>query len=236
MAPSCRAMGPISNVNYIINHEGWLRSYKEDQPHVQFCGEVARRQLSKSRHFMAENPHPSWLLHEPPWPMVCQNPKVCIVTFDQCMLGLRHHRDKKLVKKPTMLVCSAEVLTEPFRNLKCNGRHEHSQAWGRGLDRLQVWPWNFAERIVQSIVLLKKWLRKAEPLYPVRDVGTAPGSPGDEVGPNSSDDPGPDEAGPNSSDEEPWWYRCPGCRGRKASTRREHTRVEGECKFPIRRR
>ena len=55
MAPSCRAMGPPSNVNYRINYDGWHQSYEGDKPHIQFCGEAALSQLNRSRHFIAEN-------------------------------------------------------------------------------------------------------------------------------------------------------------------------------------
>ena len=59
MAPSCRTLGPPSNVNYQINHETWCEHYEEDAPHVRFCGDAALHQIKKKRHFLAENhiPH-----------------------------------------------------------------------------------------------------------------------------------------------------------------------------------
>ena len=131
MAPSCRALGPPSNLNYHIHHETWLKSYEEDAPHVRFCGTAAQKQLKQGRHFIVENPWPTWLFHEPPWPAVCQNQQVCSVIVDQCMMGLKN-RDGLHVKKPTILVASHPALLEPFKGMRCNGKHVHSQAfWPR---------------------------------------------------------------------------------------------------------
>ena len=58
MAPSCRALGPPSNVNFHINHSTWCQHYEEDAPHVRFCGKAALHQLTHDRHFVVENPKP----------------------------------------------------------------------------------------------------------------------------------------------------------------------------------
>ena len=101
MAPSCRTLGPPSNVNYQTNHPTWCRHYEEDAPHIRFCGKAAQHQIEKGRHFAVENPYPTWLFHEMPWPTVCQDSRVCSVIVDQCMLGLKN-ADGQLVKKPTI--------------------------------------------------------------------------------------------------------------------------------------
>ena len=57
MGPQCRPLG--------INYDTWLRRYKEDMPHASFCGRAALHQMRKGRHFIVENPWPTWLLEEP---------------------------------------------------------------------------------------------------------------------------------------------------------------------------
>ena len=66
LAPSCRSMGPMSHVSHVVNYQMWLRHYQEDAPHIKLCGTAAAHQLSKGRHFLCEQPNPTWLFHEPP--------------------------------------------------------------------------------------------------------------------------------------------------------------------------
>ena len=128
---------------------------------MRFCGEVAKRQLAKGRHFIVEQPWPTWLLHEPPWPSVAQNPRTKSVIIDQCRVGQKGPTGLP-AKKPTMLMASSEELLQPFNNLRCTGNREHDVCWGSShLHHLQKWTWNFAERIVEGIVRLKARLTRA---------------------------------------------------------------------------
>ena len=160
MGPSCRTLGPPSNVNMAINYETWLKHYNEDMPHVRFCGRAALHQLQKLRVFRLEHPFPSWITHGEPWPVVLNDPRVSARIIDQCMLG-QVGKDKLPAKKPTMVAASDEELLKPFENLRCDGSHLHSQTWsGGGLSQLQEWTWNFAERIVTGTIALKQKRRK----------------------------------------------------------------------------
>ena len=179
MAPSCRAFGPPSHVNYVVNHATWRTHYDEDAPHVRFCGKAALHQLHQGRHFFVEQPSPTWLFHEPPWPTVCQHPQVKAECIDQCMVGLVNQRGER-IRKPTVLVASHPALLEPFAGLRCSGRHLHGETWGSGLRHLQAWTWNFAERIVEGIVRLKMQLKHDELglLQHSEDVSPTPGDGG----------------------------------------------------------
>ena len=99
-----------------------------------------------------------------------------------------------------------------FANLRCKGNHRHEDNWGKSkqLQELQVWPWQLAERLIAGIQALLQDLKRQN-TYP--ELGTGPGDPDQE------DPPEP-------------WLKCPGCKGRMARARREHTRVRGECKYP----
>ena len=55
MGPSCRTLGPPSNLNMVINYETWKRHSDEDQPHVSFCGHAALTQMRRLRHFFLEH-------------------------------------------------------------------------------------------------------------------------------------------------------------------------------------
>ena len=239
MGPSCRTLGPPSNVNMAINYDTWLRHYNEDMPHVRFCGRAALHQLRKGRHFLLEHPFPSWLTHEEPWPDVFNHARVMAKIIHQCMVG-QHGADFRPAKKPSMVVASDEALLKPFEGLKCDGEHGHTQTWGApgGIGSLQIWTWNFAERVVQGIVNLKSKIRRTrkaaaalqEELYPEMASGSADPH-ADPPAAASAVAPAADQwrAGIDFSNP---WHKCIGCRGRMARTRREHSRIRGECKFP----
>ena len=106
MGPTCRTMGPTPHVNRAINPDMWLKHYKQDMPHVRFCGRVTLTQVKKGRHFICENPHPTQLWYEDPWPLVAQQPGVQHVVIDQCRVGQRA-RDGKYINKPTVLIATA---------------------------------------------------------------------------------------------------------------------------------
>ena len=66
MAPSCRTVGPPSNVNASINHDTWAAHRLQDLPHLQFCGSIALIQLDRDRDFFAEHPYPTYLWYITP--------------------------------------------------------------------------------------------------------------------------------------------------------------------------
>jgi hypothetical protein len=77
--------------------------------------------------------------------------------------------------KPTVLVSNSEILLSPFANMRCKGYHEHGHLVGGRAAAAQIWPWNFANRMVQGIVNLKQqvdhtWLQVAFP-----SIGSLPG-------------------------------------------------------------
>ena len=205
MAPSCRTLGPTSNLNYHLNYDTWLKHYQEDMPHVHFCGRVAWLETTLQPFFFAENPWPTHLIHEGCWPKVLEHADIEVI--HQCMLGQKGPHNLPS-KKPTACICNSKIMLSLFANIRCNGKHQHDTGWGHSgaLAKQQVWPWQFAELVIEGIVQLIKAMKKAN-AYPA--FGTGP-----------SDEPAPD------SEERPW-MKCPGCKGRMARGRREHTRAPG---------
>ena len=207
MGPTCKPFGKLANYNYKYHYDTWRASYEEAAPHGRFCGEIALLQDKHRMYFVCENPKDSWLFAEHPWPEVLNRKSTVQVIVDQCTMGLRT-KEGLLAKKPTVLVSNSEILLSPFKNQRCKGNHEHGLLVGGRAAAAQVWPWNFANRMVEGVVRLKEhldnqWIQSAYP-----SVGSGP----------------QDEDAPVSKS------KCYGCRNNLSKHDTRHTRVEGECK------
>ena len=222
MGPSCRTLGPPSNLNMVINYETWRRHFDEDMPHVSFCGTAALHQLQKNRHFLLEHQFPSWITSIDPWPLVYNHGRVAMRVVHQCMVEQRG-TDGFPAKKPSQVVASDEALLRPFNDLRCDGTHVHSKTWNAqgGIGGLQVWTWSFSQKVVQGIINLRR-KEKMQSLYPDIGVGEAL----DAEPASSSRTPAQDDGSAQ------WWHLCRGCKGHYARNSRYHSRIEGECKFP----
>ena len=88
-------------------------------------------------YFVNEQPEPSWLYAEKPWPQVLASPGVDKVIFDQCQLGLRDRRGG-ILQKTTGLVSNAREILDQFVNLRCPGRHEHVHITGNNSEDAQI--------------------------------------------------------------------------------------------------
>ena len=221
MAPRCRSLGPPSNVNYAINYDTLLQHFEEDKPHLSFCGYAALHQLKKGRHFFSEQPHPTWLWYVEPWPHVGQHPSVGTQIVDMCTMGLLGP-NKLPAQKRSELTAGAPELLDPFRGMRCNGRHKvHDTVWGSGqTEALQVWTWNFAERVIAGVSKLRHRVARQEKATAFPSVG---------IGPETEDD-APSEGA--AASDQPAWMGCPGCRRHLARTHRSHNRQPGVCKYP----
>ena len=210
MGPTCKPFGRLANYNYWHNYEGWLKSYREAAPHGRFCGEIALLQERNARYFLCEQPAHSWLFAEQPWPLVLAQPTTVQIEIDQCMLGLKTKEGLR-AKKPTVLVSNTSLLLEPFHGCRCNGKHEHGHLIGGRAAAAQVWTWDFASRIVEGVVRLRRHLRKFwyENAFPT--VGSGPGDP---------DAPVPER----------YKYKCDACRNNFSMYDERHTRRPGECR------
>ena len=83
MSPTCGPFGALSHLVKAAQPSGWAASYAKAAPHGRFCGVVALLQLREGRHFVNEQPDPSNLYDEEPWPQVLAHPSV---------VSLRRHR------------------------------------------------------------------------------------------------------------------------------------------------
>ena len=130
MAPSCRAVGPTSNLNNTLNYDGWLRSCEADLPHLEFSGQVAILQAQERRFWFAETSWPTWLWTLSSWKIVDRDANTQKRVIHQCRLGVQGP-SKLLVRKATEVSSNAPEMMAPFDNLKCSGGHIHDQMWGK---------------------------------------------------------------------------------------------------------
>jgi len=209
MGPTCKPFGKLANYNYWHNYDAWLRSYHEAAPHGRFCGEIALVQDKNYKYFVCENPKDSWLFEEHPWPEVMNRPTTIQVIVDQCTMGLKT-KEGLPAKKPTVLVSNSELLLEPFKNQRCKGNHEHGHLVGGRAAAAQIWPWNFANRMVEGVLKLKNHLDNMYLLQAFPTVGSGPGDP---------DVPVPER----------YKWKCNACRNNLSKSDPRHTRIPGEC-------
>ena len=106
--PLCAGLGGWNALNKVLHHDSWLRSRRISLPLGRLAAQSAMYQISKARHFLAENPFPSDVFTTPEWQLVKTQPGVASAVFHQCRTGLSHKG--ALIKKPTELVASSEVL------------------------------------------------------------------------------------------------------------------------------
>ena len=138
MSPMCRPFGPMSNVNYEHNYEGWSRSYNIAAPHGRFCGHIAMIQIKCHRYFINEQPDPSYLYQEHPWPIVMAHPTVTKEIVDQCMTG-QTGPDGGLARKRSGFVANSPYLLKPLAKFKCDGSHEHESLDGGKAEQCKLW-------------------------------------------------------------------------------------------------
>ena len=212
MAPFSGPFGPSANADYTSNYERWLASYLQAAPFGRFCGHVALQQDSNGRHFINQQPFPSWLYHEEPWQQLLTLPTVSSEIVHQCMTG-KLDRDGTPMKDPIGFVANHPALLEPLCQFKCNGSHAHGSQPTNALG--QMWTWTLASSVADGIASLRQ-LRCKHPSPSFPSIGVGPGD----------DEPSP-EAGNEA------WRGCPGCRWRRTKTDPSHNRVPDVCKYPL---
>ncbi|MAD34454.1 MAG: hypothetical protein CMJ88_11970, partial [Planctomycetes bacterium] len=210
MAPMCAPFGPMGQFNEHKYPTGWTRSYNLAAPHGRFCGEIALLQLRKKLHFIREQPDPTNLDKEFPWPDVIAYPGVTKQLWDRCRTGLVFHN--KPCRKTSAMLGSCPEIVAPFKNMRCNCKVQHAQACGDGSQALQLWTWEEAQLVVAGIIAVKKLYQERQHYCAAYNIYYPT------VGSGPSDPPAPKAKGrPKKAPEEPEWKMCKGCvRGRRA--------------------
>ena len=233
MAPVCGPYGPISTLTRHMYPDTWKRKLEEARPLARFTGEVALVQLRKHNHFLQEQPHPTTLYEEQPWPQVMRDPRVDQAKYDRCRAGLRVPSGPNrglFIKKPSTMTASHQALLAPFRNLTCTNQHSHISNAQPGLEPsklvikdAQVWTWDEANRVVEGILMLRRAIAATpDKAYPIDIVVARANTTENAVH-------GRDHRAPSKAES-----TCPGCnhmsRPRNDWT---HTREIGQCSYPF---
>ena len=207
--PLVVVMAPTCKPNCSSNPDSWHRSCHDDVAlDGKFCGHVARLQQAAMRFFICEQPHPSNLYAEEPWPESINRPDTISLVVHQCMAGLVGPQGLPQ-KKATGFVANHALLVFFLRGFVCDGTHLHEPAGAA-----QIWPWRLAQAVADGICALEKHV-KHPILQSFPSIAT-------------STESGDADAQPAEA-----WRGCPGCRGRMASTDPAHNRVAGICKHPF---
>jgi hypothetical protein len=129
-------------------------------------------QLREGRHFVNEQPDPSNLYQEEPWPKVLAHPSVVSLRWHRCQTGLKVGRLP--AKKASRWVASHPLLIQGFEGRVCNNRHQHASLLNDRAKACQVWTWEEAQLLISGICALKRHLEKQH-AYP--EIGVGPDEP-----------------------------------------------------------
>ena len=97
-----------------------------------FAVEIYEMQLRAGRHFLHEHPASASSWSDPRVVRLLQDPRVGVVTGDQCRYGLKTHcagGGKAPARKPTRFMSSAPAILERL-SLRCRGTHRHHPLLG----------------------------------------------------------------------------------------------------------
>ena len=226
MAPPCTPFGPWASFNSLMNPQSYAESLRLCKPLARLAGDTALHQLQQHNplcDFLNEQPDPSRLYEVDPWPRVLNHPRVVSRVIDQCATGqkARHGPHTGMyIRKRTRVVGSCDRAMETFNGYRCNGRHQHVHATGQVAAEARLWTWMFASLVIEYCrVAMRLRDRECSSQYAV--VPCLP------VASSSSAQPWADNI-PESQ-----WMKCPGCRGKFAAGDNRHSRVAGECKWPL---
>ena len=123
-------------------------------PLAKLCIDVAKYQLSHSRHFIIEQPRDSLMFKLDEWLQIRQY--VFEAVCDQCRLGLRNARGEPL-QKPTRFIASHELLLNRLHGKICLGKYTH----GKVTSEAEVWPKKLCELLAAGIADLMCEIRIA---------------------------------------------------------------------------
>ena len=129
MAPQCTGMAGWGHFNAVMNPEAHMRSVRVSHHLGRICANCAHMQLDGGRRFFNGQPKGSALYHLLEWRRLLLR-GVLSCYMDMCMVGLRSQRKKLLLKKPSELWASHELLLRRFRIRLCNRRHVHDTIEG----------------------------------------------------------------------------------------------------------
>ena len=148
--PPCTPLGSFGSCNKWAHYDSWLASYKECAPVGRLCGQIAIHQLQQDLDYRAEQPDPSTLFHEPPWPTVAAHPRNIGQIMNQCKTG-QCNAMGELLQKRTQFWASDFELSYPLQGLMCSEEHrakfKHGIVQGAATKPAQVYTYDLCNRL-----------------------------------------------------------------------------------------
>ena len=126
LQPNCRSVGRFTPLIQLNHYETWLEHFREDVPHMTYCGEVAKLQIQLNRFFLREQPAGSLIdSYVKPWTEVQANPEVITIHMDQCMAGQMADTGRP-IQTHTEWTSTSKVLVLPLQQrFQCDKSHGH---------------------------------------------------------------------------------------------------------------
>ncbi|MCS5670999.1 MAG: hypothetical protein NZ577_03985, partial [Vicinamibacterales bacterium] len=225
-SPPCTGNGGWSFRNRWIDPEAWERLRERTDRIARTVAHAMDIQLRARRHALVEQPYPSQLYDMSCFLKLYQKYGLVRAVFDQCLLGLVNPVGQPVRKRSEVWASSLTLICRLGNVGMCDGTcHKHAHIEGK-IDGIQVskycqvWPKRMCELIVMGIAdLLADYRRQLAHLSYPATVGGATGSDGTPDGSAVSSDP-------------PWWHKCIACKRRWRMDHKDHSRIDGECKYP----
>ena len=225
MSPICGPHGGWAHINRQRNPQGHEASLQYALVLGCFCGEIALAQYSDDLDWLNEQSCTSTLYIHDPWPKVRAHPRTVVARFDQCQMGAQTEQGEKYKRENRAwasdydLVYYVDGLVCGTIPSACNG--QHIELRGENLSKSQVWTWGLATRLAWGIARLVQRRRWQGRNYFTSDTQHLffPSHEGGASGSGQS-------AGTRAFSE------CPGCRRNKPADHVDHSRIDGQCRFP----
>ena len=137
MAPQCTGMAGWGRFNAVMNPIAHEASASVSRHLGEICAMCALKQVEEHRHYFCEQPRGSDLYQLPTF-ILLSNTCAIWCYMDMCMVNLRSQKNKRLLKKPSELWASHELLLYRFRRFTCDGNHLHDTIEGGRVSQLNI--------------------------------------------------------------------------------------------------
>ena len=131
LSPPCTMFSPLMIMwnRKKMNKNKFDQRWKEGVAHIQYCTQVARKQITEGRYFILEQPDraKSWGLKEVV--ELGMMPHVMKAKFDMCVFGMKSPSNKP-VRKRTIMMTNHPGVYKALNKCFCTKKHVHRRVEG----------------------------------------------------------------------------------------------------------
>ena len=116
--------------------------YRIAKPIAVFSGKAAMVQIRKGLYFPQEQPHPTALYDENPWPGIFQFGMVEQISYNRCIADsavLTGPNKVIRIKNHSSIVTNSPESALLFKKLLCNGLHSQMKGNAKHLEDAEIW-------------------------------------------------------------------------------------------------